>query len=70
VTQVDRATSETLRAKAAQEGLVPLKAWVKSALGRVVQVCLKQTIFWIGDDAVDPMHQPRTSSSLGDASIK
>ena len=32
VTQVNRATSETLRQQATQEGLVPLKAWVKSAL--------------------------------------
>ncbi len=35
VTQVNRATSETLRTQAAQEGLVPLKAWVKMALNRV-----------------------------------
>ena len=41
ITQVNRATSQTLRTQAAQEGLVPLKAWVKRALDRVVQVCLK-----------------------------
>jgi Phage portal protein len=32
VTQVNRATSETLRMQATQEGLVPLKNWIKSAL--------------------------------------
>ncbi|MGD1038071.1 MAG: hypothetical protein ABR878_13020 [Roseiarcus sp.] len=32
VSQVNRATSETLRMQAAQEGLAPLKAWIKSAL--------------------------------------
>jgi hypothetical protein len=31
VSQVNRATSETLRQQAAQEGLAPLKAWVKNA---------------------------------------
>ena len=57
VTQVNRATSETLRMQATQEGLVPLKAWVKSALDQVVQVYLEQPdleFVWVGDDAVDP----------------
>jgi hypothetical protein len=39
VSQVNRATSETLRQQAAQEGLVPLKAWVKNALDHVNQNC-------------------------------
>jgi len=34
VSQVNRATGETLRMQATQEGLVPLKTWVKSALDR------------------------------------
>jgi hypothetical protein len=38
--QVNRVTSETLRVQATQEGLVPLKAWIKSALDQVVQVYL------------------------------
>jgi hypothetical protein len=36
-------------------GLVPLKAWVKTALDQVVQVHLKQAdleFVWVGDDAV------------------
>jgi hypothetical protein len=37
VSQVNRATSETLRQQATQEGLVPLKAWVKNALDHVIQ---------------------------------
>jgi hypothetical protein len=40
VSQVNRATSETLRLQATQEGLVPLKAWIKSALDQVIQVYL------------------------------
>ena len=42
VTQVNRATSETLRAQATTEGLVPLKAWVKMALDRVIGVWLRR----------------------------
>jgi hypothetical protein len=37
VTQVNRATGETLRMQATQEGLIPLKNWIKSALGRAIQ---------------------------------
>ncbi len=36
VSQVNRATGETLRQQA-QEGLVPLKAWVKNALDHVIR---------------------------------
>jgi Colicin E5 ribonuclease domain len=73
VTQVNRATSETLRTQAAQEGLVPLKAWVKMALDRVVQVCFRQPdleFFWIGDDAVDPLQQAQTIAILVNAGVK
>ena len=37
VSQVNRATGETMRQQATQEGLVPLKAWVKNALDHVIQ---------------------------------
>jgi hypothetical protein len=73
VSQVNRATSETMRVQAAQEGLVPLKAWVKSVLDQVVQVCLKQAdleFVWIGDDTIDPLQQAQTLSLLVGAGIK
>jgi hypothetical protein len=73
VSQVNRATSETLRMQATQEGLVPLKAWVKSALDSVVQVYLKQPdleFVWVGDDAVDPLEQAQTLQILVTAGIK
>ena len=73
VSQVNRATSETLRAQAATEGLVPLKAWVKMMLDRVVQVCLKAPdleFAWVGDDAVDPLQQAQTIAILVNAGIK
>jgi hypothetical protein len=58
VSHVNRATSETLRLQATQEGLIPLKAWVKSALDYVIQVCMNEPgleFVWVGDDAIDPL---------------
>ena len=58
VAQVNRATSETLRQQATQEGLVPLKAWVKNALDHVIQDCMNEPgleFVWVGDDAIDPL---------------
>ncbi len=73
VSQVNRATSETLRTQAAQEGLVPLKAWVKMALDRVIAVCFAAPdleFFWVGDDAVDPLQQAQTIAILVNAGVK
>jgi hypothetical protein len=73
VTQVNRATSETLRLQATQEGLVPLKAWVKSALDYVIQVCMNEPgleFVWVGDDAIDPLQQAQTLQILVSAGIK
>jgi hypothetical protein len=73
VSQVNRATSETLRVQATQEGLVPLKAWIKGALDEVVQVYLGQPdleFIWVGDDAVDPLQQAQTLNILVAAGIK
>ncbi|MGA2492039.1 MAG: hypothetical protein ABSF67_03710 [Roseiarcus sp.] len=73
VSQVNRATSETLRLQATQEGLVPLKAWIKSALDHVIQVCLGEPdleFAWVGDDAVDPLQQAQTLNILVGAGIK
>ena len=52
--------------QATQEGLVPLKAWVKSALDLVIQVCMAEPgleFVWVGDDAVDPLEQAQTLKS-------
>jgi phage portal protein BeeE len=73
VTQVNRATSQTLRTQAATEGLVPLKAWVKAALNRMIALCLKQPdleFCWVGDDAVDPLEQAQTIAILVNAGVK
>jgi hypothetical protein len=73
VSQVNRATSETLRLQATQEGLTPLKAWIKAALDHVIQVCLGEPdleFVWVGDDAVDPLQQAQTLNILVGAGIK
>src|SRR5208283_44574 len=73
VSQVNRATSETLRMQATQEGLVPLKAWIKSALDQVIQVYLAAPdleFIWVGDDAIDPLQQAQTLNILVSAGIK
>ncbi len=73
VSQVNRATGETMRQQATQEGLVPLKAWVKNALDHVIQVCMNEPgleFIWVGDDAVDPLEQAQTLQILVGAGMK
>jgi Phage portal protein len=73
VSQVNRATGETMRQQAAQEGLVPLKAWVKNALDHVIQECMAEPsleFVWVGDDAIDPLEQAQTLQILVGAGIK
>ena len=73
VSQVNRATSETLRLQATQEGLVPLKAWIKNALDHVIQSCMNEPgleFVWVGDDAIDPLQQAQTLNILVSVGIK
>ena len=73
VSQVNRATGETMRLQATQEGLVPLKSWIKSALDHVIQVCMNEPALefvWVGDDAIDPLEQAQTLQILVGAGIK
>ena len=73
VSQVNRATSQTLRTQASQEGIVPLKAWVKMVMDRVVGGCFGERdleFYWVGDDAVDPLEQAQTISILVGAGVK
>ena len=63
VSQVNRATSETLRLQATQEGLVPLKAWVKDALdhsSRSTSASPISNSSQVGDGAVGPLPACRT----------
>jgi hypothetical protein len=73
VAQVNRATSETMRMQATQEGLVPLKSWIKNALDQIIQVSMGEPgleFVWVGDDAVDPLQQAQTLQILVGAGIK
>jgi hypothetical protein len=73
VSSVNRATGETLRVQANQEGLIPLRAWVKDALDRVIQTYLGESdleFVWVGDDAIDPLQQAQTLQILVGAGIK
>ena len=61
-----------MRQQATQEGLVPLKAWVKNALDHVIQEYMKEPgleFVWVGDDAVDPLEQAQTLNILVSAGI-
>ena len=73
ITQVNRATSQTMRTQASQEGIVPLKAWVKMVMDRLIGGCFAEPdleFYWVGDDAVDPMEQAQTISILVGAGVK
>ena len=73
MSQVNRATGETMRQQATQEGLVPLKAWVKNALDHIIWECMNEPgleFVWVGDDAVDPLEQAQTLEILVNAGIK
>jgi hypothetical protein len=73
VSQVNRATAETMRQQATQEGLAPLKAWAKNALDHVIRECMNEPgleFVWVGDDAVDPLEQAQTPQILVGAGIK
>ncbi len=73
VAQVNRATSETMRLQATQEGLAPLKTWIKNALDQVIQVSMGEPdleFAWVGDDGIDPLQQAQTLQILVTAGIK
>jgi hypothetical protein len=70
---VNRATAETLRLQATQEGLAPMRAWVKDALDRIIQVYLSEDdleFAWAGDDVVDPLQQAQTLQILVGCGVK
>ena len=64
VSQVNRASGETMRMQATQEGPVPLKSWTKARSPICCRCGLREDAFQfvrVGDDAVDPMRSdPKT----------
>jgi hypothetical protein len=62
-----------MRQQATQEGLVPLKRWLKNALDHVIRECMNEPgleFVWVGDDAVGPLEQAQTLNILVAAGIK
>ena len=62
-----------MRLQATQEGLIPLKNWVKSALDHVIQVAMHEPALefvWVGDNAIDALEQAQTLQILVSSGIK
>lgn len=58
--QATRTTSDTLQEAAEEEGLSPLKAWVKDVVDHLIQQCLGiagYEFVWIAEDSLDPQSQ-------------
>ena len=73
VNQVNRATGETLKLQATQEGLAPLKLWLKTLLNRAIwQYMAETTVEFAFDDEdeQDPLEQAQVLTSLVQAGIK
>lgn len=52
---------------------MPLKAWVKALLDRMIGLCFGEPdleFYWVGDDAVDPLEQAQTIAILVNAGVK
>ncbi len=63
----------TLSEQSTQNVVKLLKAWVKSALDHVIQVCMNEAgleFVWVGDDAIDPLQQAQTLQILVSTGIK
>jgi hypothetical protein len=63
VNQVNRATGETLKLQATQEGMQPLKLWLKDVLDRLINVDMGETsveFAFNDEDENDPLEQAQT----------
>lgn len=70
--QVNRATAETARLQASQEGLVPLQQWIKSFMDHIVQNLLGEPELefeWADGDTLDPVQQMTTLTGYVAAGI-
>ena len=73
VSQVNRATGETLKLQATQEGMQPLKLWLKDVLDQIINVYMDEPTveFAFNDeDENDPLEQAQTLQVLVNAGIK
>jgi hypothetical protein len=73
VNQVNRATGETLKLQATQEGMQPLKLWLKNILDRMINVYMNEPsveFAFNDEDENDPLEQAQTLQVLVSAGIK
>ena len=73
VSDVNRATAQTLQVQASHEGIGPMKSWVKELFDHVIQelIGFRDLEFrWQGADEVDPLEQAQALQILVGASIK
>ena len=73
VAQTNRATAETQRVQASQEGLVPMQQWVKHFMDHIIQDLLGQPeieFAWSDGDTIDPMVQMQVLTGYVAAGVK
>lgn len=73
VNQVNRATGETLKLQATQEGMQPLKLWLKDVLDLIINVYMGEPsveFAFNDEDENDPLEQAQTLQVLVNTGIK
>ena len=73
VAQTNRATAETQRVQASQEGLVPLQQWIKHFMDHIIQELLGNDdleFAWSDGDTIDPAVQMQVLTGYVAAGLK
>ena len=73
VSDVNRATAQTIQLASSQEGLEPTKTWVKAIFDDIIQNYLGHDdleFVWTGDDNTDPLEEAHADQILVTCGIK
>jgi 8-oxo-dGTP pyrophosphatase MutT (NUDIX family)/S-adenosylmethionine/arginine decarboxylase-like enzyme len=73
VVEGGRVTAQTLQVMANQEGIVPLKNWIKDAIDGVIQIYLGKPnleFIWSGGDELDPLEKAQETQILVACGVK
>src|SRR5271166_5815847 len=68
-----RATAQTIQMTAAQEGIRPLKDWIKDAMDDIIQRLMgfgDLEFVWSGDDEIDPLEKAKETEILISCGVK
>jgi len=68
-----RATAQTIQMTAAQEGIRPLKNWIKDAMDDIIQRLMgfgDLEFVWSGDDEIDPLEKAKETEILISCGVK